>query len=744
MVALSDAMLRRGAAFALLTAAVLFTSDCFAQGEKQEAQRPKVCLVLSGGGARGAAHVGVIKVLEELRVPVDCIAGTSMGALVGAAYASGMTIAEMEELISGISSDLLFNEKLPRQEQSMRRKQEDLTNLVGPEFGLRGGELLLQKGFISGMQLETVLRRLARVRGASKFDDLPIPYRAVATDLTTGKPVVFAEGELADAMRASMSVPGAIAPAEIDGMLLADGGLTNNLPVDVVRSMGADIVIAVNLGTPLLKREALASVLGVAIQMVNILTEQNVQASLASLKATDILVEPELGDMSAADFDGLAKTLPIGEAAARNVADRLSVLSLDPVEFAALRRRQHPQALAKLRAVDEVRITGLGRVNPRYAAALMDTRPGQPIDVDVLDRDLQRLYGTGDFEHVGYRYLEEPGRRVLSVEAVEKSWGPNYLRFSLGLSSDFRGDAFYNILARYRRTWVNSLGAEWRSEWQIGRTDRLFTEFHQPLEASQYAFVAPYAQIERRSVDLFAGNDRVARYDVRSKLAGIDLGSQFTKYGEARLGLVFGTAQARLDTGPESLTPPSVGVKQAAIRTRLTIDQIDSANFPRAGYAATLNLFSARRGLGADSSYNRWDSDGVWVRSFGDHTIQAAYRLGGGFGATALPRYDLFQWGGFLQQSGFRTGALVGESVAFGRLVYYKKLARQTLLEGLYAGFSVEAGRVGEPPVPGSPVGVLKSSAVFIAVDSPLGPLYLAYGRTSEGLYSYYLFLGRP
>jgi NTE family protein len=171
-------------------------------------QRPRICLVLSGGGARGAAHVGVLKVLDELRVPIDCIAGTSMGAVVGGAYASGNTIAEMERLIANLSTELLFNEKLPRQEQSVRRKQDDLTNLVGPELGYRDRELLLPKGFVSGVQLEAIPRRLAPIRGLRSFDELPIRYRAVATDLATGKAVVFSDGELADAMRASMRWPG--------------------------------------------------------------------------------------------------------------------------------------------------------------------------------------------------------------------------------------------------------------------------------------------------------------------------------------------------------------------------------------------------------------------------------------------------------------------------------------------------------------------------------------------------------
>jgi NTE family protein len=387
--------------------------------------RPKVCLVLSGGGARGAAHVGVLKVLEEMRVPVDCITGTSMGSLVGAAYATGMSVPEMQDLLASISTQLLFREKPPRQEQSIRRKLDDRFDYVGPEMGLRDWNIELPKGIISGVQLETVLRALARAKGYQRFDDLGIPFRAVATDLVTGKAVVFADGELANVMRASMSVPGVIAPAEFEGKMLVDGGITNNLPIDVARAMGADVVIAVNLGTPLAPREQLNSVLGVSGQVINILTEQNVQASLATLKPTDILILPALGDFSAADFDHLPQTVPIGAAAARKVADQLARLSLPEAEYAALRARQIFAAAPDTRPIDEIRFVNLQRVNADAAKAVMDTKEGQPIDQKVLDADMRRLYGTGDFEHVNYRIIEEPGRRVLAVDAVEKSWGPN-------------------------------------------------------------------------------------------------------------------------------------------------------------------------------------------------------------------------------------------------------------------------------------------------------------------------------
>jgi NTE family protein len=452
--------------------AALAASPEAAPAAAAAAKRPKICLVLSGGGARGAAHVGVIKVLEEYRVPIDCVAGTSMGALVGGAFASGMTIAGMEKITDNITIEKLFKEKPPRQELSMRRKADDFRNYIGPEIGTGEGAALVTKGLVTGVQLETVLRQLSPVQGFVRFDDLPIQFRAVATDLVTGKAVVFSEGDLASVMRASMSVPGAVAPAEYAGMTLVDGMLTSNLPVDAARAMGADIVIAVNVGTPLLKRDQLNSIFGVAGQMLSILTEQNVQASLASLKSTDILISPDLGDYSTGDFDNLAKITPLGEAAARKMAERLAQLSMPPAEYAALRQRQQVETAPDLKPVDEIRFSGLARVNPESAKAMLQTTAGAPLVQSQIDADMRRLYGTGDFEHVSYRILEEPGKRVLVVDAVEKAWGPNYLRAGIGLSSDFSGSAQFNVLASHRMTWLNSLGAELRTDVQLGSTTR--------------------------------------------------------------------------------------------------------------------------------------------------------------------------------------------------------------------------------------------------------------------------------
>jgi len=708
------------------------------------AKRPKICLVLSGGGARGAAHVGVLKVLEEYRVPIDCIAGTSMGALVGGAYASGMNMAEMDQIIGEISTELLFKEKPPRQERSMRLKEDDYGLFFTPEIGVGNGKLHLGKGLVTGVQLETVLRRLTKVKGFHHFDDLPIPYRAVATDLVTGKAVVFSEGELPSVMRASMSVPGAVAPVEYQGMLLVDGMLTSNLPVDVARAMGADIIIAVDVGTPLLTRDELNGILGVTAQMLSILTQQNVDASLASLKPTDILITPELGDYSTSNFNDLPKIAPLGEVAARKLADRLAQLSIPPEEYAALRRQQTVEVASDVRAVDQIQIDGLQSVNPAAVRSVMQTEAGQPIDQQVLDSDMRRIYGMGNFEHVSYHFVDEPGERILVVDAVEKSWGLNSLRFGLGLSSDFKGDAYYNLVASYRKKWLNSLGAEWRTDAQVGNTSALMSEFYQPLRPEGDFFVAPNVELQRSVYNLYQNNQRVAMYQITSSTAGVDLGTVFGHYGELRLGMMRGALSPELNTGPPSLSPGVSSVAQGAFTLKLLFDQMDSARFPRNGWKGGLNVFNSTSALNAGDDYTKWSADGSAAYSFGEHTFSIAGKAGGRIGASELPRYDEFQWGGFLQQSGYPAGALIGQNVEFGRLMYYQRVLKGTVFEGAYAGMSLELGRVGDPLVPGNPDGTLRSSSVFVGADSPLGPVYLGFGRAAEGSNSVYFFLGLP
>lgn len=708
-------------------------------------EHPKICLVLSGGGARGAAHIGVLKVLEEYRIPVHCITGTSMGALVGAAYASGTSVPEMMNWVKIIDTKLIINEDPPRAELAFRRKQDDYNIFIGPEFGLKDWQINYGKGLLSGVKLETILRKLAKAKGYRNFDKLPIPFRAAATNLVTGEPVIFSEGELANVMRASMSLPAIIVPAEYKDMMLVDGMLTNNLPIQAARDMGADIIIAVNVGTPLFTRKELTGIFGIANQMVGILTEQNVQKSLEELNNSDILISPNLNDYTTADFDKLPEIVPLGEVAARKVSSQLKALSLPKDEYNTLRAKQKIITLQDNSPITGIEFKNLKVVNPLYLESIMTTKPNEILDQTKLDRDISWLYGTGDFEHINYSLNQKSNEnKILQITPIEKSWGPDYIRFGLGLSSDFQGGSYYNLLASYRKTWLNSYGAEWRTDLMIGRNSSLFSEFFQPIDVEQNFFIAPYALVKKDNSIIYQKRDRIASYDITSARLGLDIGSLFFRYGEFRLGLFYGGMNPKLDTGSEIYSPGDNHIKQGAFRSSLILDQLDNVHFPRLGWRAAAIIHNYNSAIGAEDNYTKWETEATGVYSLNDHTINIGLRAGDKLGSPSLPRYDMFQWGGFLQQSGYKTGQLYGENLKFGRLMYYHRIMPGTIFDGAFAGASVEVGKVGRPLVKENSDNILKSAGLFLAIDSPIGPVYLGYGLGEFDNHSFYFYLGRP
>jgi NTE family protein len=398
------------------------------------------------------------------------------------------------------------------------------------------------------------------------------------------------------------------------------------------------------------------------------------------------------------------------------------------------------------RPVDEIRVQGLDRVNEQVVIQSMETREGAPLDIGTLDLDMRRIYGRGDFEHVGYSLIDEPDHRILAVQAVEKAWGPTYVRFGLSLSSDFRGDNAFNLLASIRRTWVNRLGGEWRADVQLGNDGLLFTEFYQPLVPNQYFFIAPRAQVARGPADIYGGSDGdvlAARYTVTVSTIGLDLGSQFTKYGELRIGVLAGQGDADLQIGSPVLAQYRIKRDIGAVRTRLFLDQLDSTSFPRSGYNLDAQVLSQDTRLGASDTYNRWNANFVAAKSFGAHTFQFAMAGGGSVGANPLPLYDYLSFGGFMRMTGYREGQLRNDAMAYGRLTYMNQLFKMPLLEGVYGGGSIEGARLGDPLIPTGIQGNVASGSLFLAVDTPLGPAYLAYGRTYDGNSNVYFYLGK-
>jgi NTE family protein len=738
-------VLLRSIVVALAITGSILSPEPIAQAAEPAAapKAPRVGLALSGGGARGLAHVGVIKVLEELRVPVHCITGTSMGAIVGGAYAAGTPAAEMEKFVGTANWDDVFRDQPPRAEIASQRKIDDYKTLFAPEYGIKDGGLALPKGIIAGVSIESFFRRLTgRAVEVKDFSRLPIPFRAMASDIETGESVVLDRGSVAHAMRASMSVPGALAPVEIDGRLLVDGGIANNLPIDQARKLCADVVIAVNISTPPLKREEITSALSVTAQLINFLGKATVDQQLRNLTDRDILIAPDLGGISSGSFDQAQDAIRIGEEAARKMSDSLRRYSLPPEQYAALRAKQTVE-LKALGTVDEIRFEGLERTNPEVLRSLVESKPGEPLTEERVSADLRRIYGRGDFESVDYRIEQGPAGRVMVIMPREKDWGPDYLRFGLGIATDFQGENIFNVLVQYRKTWLNKLGGEWLTEAQVGQNAHLFTQFIQPVDERGRYFVAPYAYIGQSTRGVFIGEDRVAEYEAREGRIGLDAGAILGTWGEARAGAVWRRVEAKVDTGPPAL--PEVNENTAGPRALLFIDQFNHAWFPRDGYRAIGSAYWANKDFGSDLNYERFEGQAGVAKSRGAHTLNFAVQ-GGTDNHSDMPAYETFTLGGPLRLSGYRINEFSGRRYGFGRLMYYNRtLPLPDLLgSGVYVGGSLEAGEM-HSRFDGLPFGgTIWSGSVFLAADTFAGPAYFGFGMGEAGRYSLYLLLGAP
>lgn len=708
------------------------------------ASSPRIGLALSGGGARGIAHVGVLKVLEELRVPIHCVTGTSMGAIVGATFAAGRTPEEMEKLVLDVDWDEVFRDKPPRDEIAVRRKTDDYKTLFAPEFGVKNGGLALPKGVLAGVNIESFFRSLATPSfGIGDFGKLPIPFRAIATDIETGQEVVLEQGSLAEAMRASMSVPGAMSPVEIGGRLLVDGGIANNLPIDKARNLCADVIIAVNISTPPLPRNEITSAFSVVTQLINFLGKQKVDEQLKSLSDKDVLIAPDLGDISAAKFDRSADAIRIGEQATRALADKLKRYSLPPEQYAALRATQVSQE-KPLGTVDEIRIEGLQKTNPAVVRELMESKPGDPLTEEKVGADLRRIFGTRDYESISYRIVGgDVGPRAMIIEPKEKSWGADYLRFGLGLASDFRGDNQFNALVQYRKTWLNPLGGEWTTEAQIGQNTHVSTEFYQPLNETGKWFVSPSGSIGQQTRGFFAGDDKVADYLISVGQIGVDLGAVLGTWGQLRVGPVWSKVYARVDTGPQVL--PNVRETTAGLRAVLFVDQTNHAWFPTDGYGLLGTAYAAMTSLGSAQNYERLEGTARGIRSWGPYTLNFSIAGGTALGSD-MPAYESFTLGGPLRLSGYRINQFSGREYAFARAMYYKRVfpLPDILGSGVYAGGSAEVGWITSRFDTLPSRGTLWSASAFLGADTLLGPAFLGFGYAGDKNWSLYLLLGAP
>jgi len=714
------------------------------QSAAEPTSRPRIGLVLGGGGARGAAHIGVLKELERLRIPVDAIAATSMGAIVGGLYATGVSADELEQLVSSLDWSAALSDKPAREDLSFRRKQDERQYPIKLELGLRGTELLLPKGVIQGQKLDLLLRELTlHASHVSDFDELPIPFRAIASDIVAGEAVVIGGGDLTTAIRASMSVPGVFAPARVNGKLLVDGGLVGNLPVDVMQGLGVDVVIAVDVEFPLYELDELGSVLAISEQMLTILIRKETLRQIDMLTDDDILIRPELGVYGSTNFSDIVETIGPGVQAVVEQFDNLRGLSLAESDWNEhIARRELPandiEDLAFVRVVHD------GKLAPEVLESRLSVQAGDKIDATELANNANRLYGLQLYEHVGYSLVDEDGLTGVEYRAVTKSWGPNFLQFGVSLEDDFDGSTAFNLSARMTRGGLNRLGAEWRTDLQLGTDPVLLTEFYQPLSFDSRVFIAPRVEIRQSNLKAFDSNSTIARYRITDSQLSLDFGRELGTVGEIRIGAFRGGGNARVKVGDPAL--PNIDFETGGAFASLRYDSVDNSHFPRKGLLADIRWNLSRPGMGADNKFDTIEADFLQTWSRGKNSLQLGLSYATTLDANSTIQ-DYFPMGGFLRLSGIERGALTGPHAALTKLVYYRRVGDTTggLFETpVYLGISAEAGNTWQTRDEISFDAMSLNGSVFVGVDSYFGPVYLAAGFAEDGQSNFYLFIGAP
>ncbi len=708
----------------------------------QNPGRPKIGLVLSGGGARGAAHVGVIEVLEELRVPVDFVVGTSMGSIVGGIYATGAPAEEIEKLTTQIDWKGIFSDSIPRENMFYRQKADREYYLVGIKVDSQKG-LVLPSSLVSEKKLNLVLRSLTLGAG-DDFGSFPIPFSAVATDIETGEMVVLRKGDLARCLSASMAIPAVFCPVEIDGRLLVDGGVARNLPIDVARDMGADVVIAVNIGTPLSKRDKLGNILSISDQTTGFLTNRNVAEQIRTLKEGDILITPDLKDITTAGFARMGEAVQIGRDTARAAGGELSRYSMAESEYRAFRQAQLDKSKRPER-IDfvEVKQKELIRQNvlSDYLRKTVEKTMGKPVQTDMLSQSVFEISQRADLENIDFTLVEKDGKKGLLLDAKAKELKQHAVEIGLRMSDDLEGNNSYEILLKYTLSRINSLGAEWRNEARFGEERGLFSEFYQPLESSAWrSFVAPYFEYDAIPIYIYDGPSRIAEYQQKELTAGADFGVQLAEYGEVRLGLLKGTADISLETGEPDL--PDVKYHNGAVKASLVIDQLDNLGFPSRGVLFKSIFLAERTGLGAYDNFNIVKLTAVKPFTLGRNTLV----LRGRYEAVlnhVEEFHNYFFLGGFLNLSGLAHNQLYGKQLALGELVYtYRLLKEKVFGNDLYVGLSYEAGNVWKERSEASTGDLVQAGSVFLGADSIIGPVYLGYGHAEGGFDAVYFSIG--
>jgi NTE family protein len=702
--------------------------------------RAKVGLVLGGGGARGASHIGVIRVLEEMRVPVDYVAGTSMGALIGGFYSAGMTSETLESTVLGIDWGDLFDDNTPRDELPYRRKRDDDLALFAPKVGIGKDSSLLPKGAISGQKISFLFEQLASDRArVARFDDLPIPYRAVAADILTGDKIVLGEGNLALAMRSSMSIPGVFDPVEFGDRLLVDGGIVDNVPVDVARDMGAEVMIVVSVGSPLATRDQLDTLVSITGQLTGIMIIKNAQAQMATLGPQDVLIVPELADkVTTASFDKSELAIELGYEAASGVRDQLARYSLSPEAYAA-HRQYIEECVSPLPTIDFVRLDNKSRFADEVLYKRINIKSGDPLDTKQLESDVQQIYALGFLDQVRYEVVTEGERTGILIHVVQDSRGTRFLESGLDIFGN-GVDGGVNLRLGYLKTDVDKLGSEFRVLTQWGQDFGLMTELYKPFGDELRWILLPRLFWENVSFDVFDG-DGNATHVLRVKDYGaqVSIGREFSRAAALFAGVRRYTGDVDELIGDPNV--PEFEFDGGEYVLSFQYDRLDDRYYPSTGTGGTLTYVDSDDSLGADAEFEQVDAFAVHAWTHLRHTLI----LGGRVQTTLdddAPVYALFRAGGFLKLSGYLENELFGQH--FGEVLggYRRELSRGGRYKA-FAGVTLEYGNVADDIEDVWNDGIMNGSLYF-GYRSPLGPVYAGVGLAEGGRDAYFLRIGNP
>jgi NTE family protein len=737
-----------GAAIAALLFSLGFGTAAHAvgPGTVEPPKRPRIGLVLGGGGAMGAAHIGVIKVLEELQVPIDCVAGTSMGALIGGAYASGMHAAELEQFVTSIDWQGVFSLEQIRRYQPMNVKRDNETISNKLEFGLGDEGLIAPRALVETQQVESLIRNMVAAHSeVDDFDELPIPFRAVATDLKSGQMVVFRSGELPVALRASMSVPGAFAPVELGDWLLVDGGITRNLPVDVARETCADVVIAIAVDAPDPPVQSMRSAAGSVGRMLDILIESNEQASLDSLTADDVSVTIVLEDVGSTDFQLSKSAISQGERAARAAATSLASLAVSPEDYAEWRAAVDGDVSTKARVIAGIHFEGVDRDTATYLQSLIRSGAGKPLDEIRIADDALRIYATGAYESVAHRVEGPREAATIVFTPVLKSWGPTFVAFDFGIESGLSGEPEILASALLRRTWPDAGGKEWRLAAQLGGQSFLETDLRLPLGSARRVFILPRLGWYESDEDFYLDDEHVATYAFRSSRAQLRAGVEMGTWGELQAGIYWRNDDNIKLLGDLRLEDER-NYQDAGYLVEFERDTRDSDLWSTQGSRQRLEVAFSEPTLGATDSYQtallEWNQSAVFKTN-----ALVFYDLAGGTAFGSVPAaQQTFRLGGPGAMTSLERGELRGNDFLYSRLgLGWRITDVSTLLNmDLFAGAAIEGARVWNLLDGSADTDILLGAQLFVGGNTPFGPVQLTAGYGEGGDFGFYLGLGRP